>query len=198
MFFKKSASDEKNSNGKIDAADPVKQGEPATAPAAAPQGQVSPDEAKKMAAAAKKMASAFGEIVAVLMRSPADRKRSIGDLEWMIAPAVARGQYLIAEAQSKETGAAGPIGFVVWALVSPEVDARLSDPATAPNLSPSDWGSGQIPWIMAGAGDQRILNGLLQQMTRSVFKDREVKMRVQGPDGKVTAGRVEVTDTPPR
>lgn len=188
MFSKKTGASDKTSGSKAksDAA-------PGEAKA---KRAVSEEEAKKKVIAAKQTAAAFGEIVTVLMRSPTDRKRSIADLEWMVVPAVARGQFMIAEAQSKETGAVGPVGFILWALVSPEVDKRLSDAAVPPNLSPAEWRSGDIPWVIAGVGDQNVLNGLLQQLTKSVYKDREVKMRVQGADGKIATGRLSLAEKP--
>jgi hemolysin-activating ACP:hemolysin acyltransferase len=158
------------------------------------ESKLSPEDAKKRLVAAKQMAAAFGEIVTLLMRSPADKHHSLGDLEWLVVPAVARGQYALAEAQSKETGAMSPVGAVLWAFVSEDVDKRLSDLAAPVRLKPNEWRSGNIPWIVLATGDMRVLAGLIQQLTKTTFKDQAPKMRARGPDGKVTVGRLEVKD----
>jgi cytolysin-activating lysine-acyltransferase len=165
----------------------------AAAPAAAVT-QLDPEVAKKRAVAAKQMAAAFGEIISLLMRSPTDKHHTLGDLEWLVVPAVAQGQYALAEAQSKETGAVSPVGGVLWALVSEEVDKRLSDLSAPLRLKPNEWRSGDIPWIVLATGDTRILAGLIQQLTKTVFKDQQPKMRVRGADGKVAVGHLQIKE----
>jgi hypothetical protein len=59
-------------------------------------------------------------------------------------------------------------------------------------LKPDEWRSGDIPWIVLATGDKRILAGLLEQLSTSVFKDRPPKMRARGADGKVSVGHIEV------
>lgn len=62
----------------------------------------------------------------LLLWSPADRQRPTQDLEWMVAPALMSGQFAVADAQSKDTGMVTPAATVLWAMVSEEVDQRLS------------------------------------------------------------------------
>ena len=103
----------------------------------------------------------------------------------MVIPALKAGQFAIAEAHSKETGALTPIGAVVWAFVSKDVDERLAaSPDQLVPLRPEDWRSGDIPWIIATIGEPKIVGGLLQPLAKTVFKDRAPKMRVRGADGK--------------
>jgi cytolysin-activating lysine-acyltransferase len=160
---------------------------------AAPAGGVKPEQVAAMNAAS----AAFGQIVSMLMCSPASRKMSLGDLEWLVAPAIRHGQYILAHARLGTSGRIEPIGFVLWGLVSPEVDKRLSDTDAPMRLTPADWRSGDIPWVISGVGDQKILSGLLHQLTTTVFMGRDVKMRAHGADGKVTAGRIEILATAP-
>jgi cytolysin-activating lysine-acyltransferase len=193
LFGKKSGTEEKS---------PPPQAEPANGAQAAPNAaaaqngaaKLNPEDAKKRVVAAKQMAAAFGEIVTLLMRSPTDRHHSLTDLEWLVVPAVVRGQFGLAEAQSKETGAVAPAGAVLWALVSEEVDKRLSDLSTPLRLKPDEWRSGDIPWIVLAAGDMRVLGGLIQQLTKTVLKGKQPKMRVRGPDGKVTVGHLDIKE----
>lgn len=172
----------------------------AEAPAAAATngtGKLSPEDAKKRVVAAKQMAAAFGEVVTLLMRSPTDKHHALTDLEWLVVPAVARGQFALAEAQSKETGAVSPAGAVLWALVSEEIDKRLSDLSTPLRLKPAEWRSGNIPWIILATGDTRVLAGLIQQLTKTVLEGRAPKMRVRGADGKIAVGHLEIKEKEP-
>lgn len=169
--------------------------EPASTPAsetADTKPDLSPEEARKHAAIGKQLAAAFGELVTLVMRSETDRKRPIADLEWMIAPAISTGQFAIADAQSKKSGAISPVGAVLWALVSDDVDKRLSntdDPHV--QLLPQDWHSGTIPWIILAIGDKRVVAGLIKRLSQDVFKDQEPKIRSRGQDGKIVIGRVK-------
>lgn len=164
---------------------------PAAGEAAAALGA---DEIRKRAVAAKQVAASFGEIIMLLMRSQTEKFHTLQDLEWLIAPAMVRGQFALADAQSKETGAVMPVGAVLWALVSADVDKRLSERLEEPmRLKPDEWRSGEIPWIILTVGDPKVIGGLLQQMTKNVFKERPAKIRVKGPDGKVVVGRLEVS-----
>ena len=144
------------------------------------------------AAAAKHVAASFGEIVTLMMRSAADKAITLQDLEWMVVPALMRGQFAVADAQSKDTGAVMPVGAVLWAFVSPEVDQRLSGGADqSMRLQPAEWRSGTIPWIVMAIGENQVLGGLLQQLSKTVFAQQAPKMRARGADGKVTIGRLE-------
>lgn len=156
---------------------------------------ISAEDAKKHAAVGKQLAAAFGEIVTLLMRSERDRKRPISDLEWMIAPAVATGQFAIADAQSKKTGAISPIGAVLWAMVSEDIDKRLSDTNTeqAP-LKLQEWRSGNVPWIMLAIGDKRVIAGLVKKLTSDAFKGQAPKIRSRNADGNVVIGRIQTSD----
>jgi cytolysin-activating lysine-acyltransferase len=146
---------------------------------------------------AKQAAAALGEVVSLLMRSPSEKSHMLSDLEWMVMPAIMTGQYAVADAQSKTSGAVMPVGAVLWAFVSPEIDRQLTENATQPlRLQPKDWRSGDIPWIVMAIGDPKVLGGLLQNLAKSVFKDRPAKMRAKGPDGKVMVGKLEVGPDP--
>jgi hemolysin-activating ACP:hemolysin acyltransferase len=163
--------------------------------AAAP---LSTDELRQRAAVAKHVASSFGQIVTLLLRSPQDRKRPMEDLEWMVIPALQNGQFVVAEAQSKETGIVAPAAAVLWAMVSESVDERLSQNLDQPvNLGPQDWRSGSIPWIIAAFGDNRVIGGLLQQLATNVFKAEPAKIRTRGADGKAALAKLEPSGSTP-
>ncbi|MDQ8700272.1 toxin-activating lysine-acyltransferase [Hyphomicrobium sp. LHD-15] len=153
------------------------------------------DEAKKRAAASKRMAASFGEIVLLMSQSPAEQHYALRDLDWLVAPAVRLGQFALAEAQSKTNGQVLPVGAILWAVVSSEIDQRLSGQETGPiRLAPGEWRSGDIPWIIHTVGEPKILGGLMEQLTKTVFKERAPKMRVRGQDGKAKVGEIHVKE----
>jgi cytolysin-activating lysine-acyltransferase len=155
------------------------------------------DEAGKRAAGAKQLSAAFGAIVALFMRSAEEKFLSLQDLEWLVLPALIRGQFVIAEARPKESGAIMPVGVVLWALVSPEVDKRLAGQKSGTlRLAPDEWRSGDVPWIIVSAGDRKVVGKLLEQLTGTVFKERPPRMRVRDAEGKVLVGRIEIRAEP--
>lgn len=154
---------------------------------------LSPEDAEKRLAATKRIASSFGEIVALLMRTPEHKHLSLQDLEWLVAPALLHGQFGIAEAVQKDTGTSTPVAAVLWAMVSDEVNQRLLTQTAGPiRLSPSEWRSGTTPWIIVTLGDHKLVGGLLQQLASGPFKDSPPMMRGRNADGKVVAGRLEI------
>lgn len=153
---------------------------------------LSKEELRRRAIVAKQLSSAFGDIVSLLMRSESERVRTLADLEWMVIPALQTGQFAVAEAQSKETGVVAPMGTVLWAMVSEEVDQRISSQLDKPlKLQQSEWRSGEIPWIVAAFGDPKIVGQLLEELSKNVFKQRPAKLRSRGEDGKVFVGKLE-------
>lgn len=204
MFFKKPQDDTAASAAPNGAAEPIETSaakpdtsSPAVATGAAPV-VLDAEEAKKRAAASKRMAASFGEIALLMSRSPAEQHFALRDLDWLVAPAVSLGQFALAEAQSKTNGLVVPVGAVLWALVSAEVDQRLSAQEAGPiRLAPSEWRSGDIPWIIHTVGEPKILGGLMEQLTKTVFKDRAPKMRIRGQDGKAKVGEIHVKQKDP-
>lgn len=158
---------------------------------------LSADEAKRRAQVSKQMTASLGGLTMLLMRSPTERQLTLADLEWMAVPAINFGQIALAEVQAKDTGVVSPVGAVLWAFVSPEVDARLSDLTTSGKLSPEEWRSGDIPWIVLAAGDNRILGSLLDKLKGTAFKGKLPKMRLRGSDGKVVVGTIDVRQEAP-
>jgi cytolysin-activating lysine-acyltransferase len=148
--------------------------------------------ARSHAAGAKKLAAAFGSVVSLMMRAPDVKSLPISELEWLVMPALSRGQFAIAEAQPKDAAVLMPIGLVLWAMVSKDVDARLSEQSgNLLKLAPEEWRSGDIPWITFRVGDPKVIGHLLSELTKSVFKGRAPRMRVRNADGKILVGRVE-------
>jgi cytolysin-activating lysine-acyltransferase len=139
-------------------------------------------------------AESFAQIVAVLMRDRNFRDLPVGELEWLVLPPLILGQFVLAhthmyqpDAKNKEKSATlVPVAVALWARASSNVDRALSENLGAPiKLQPADWMSGDNFWLLALAGDQRVLPKFLAQLSQTEFKGRKVKMRKRGPDGKV-------------
>ena len=149
------------------------------------------EDAQKRSMADVHLAAAFGEIVLLLLGSPRNNY-SVADLGWLVAPAVGYGQFALAEARSEETGAIRPVGAVLWAMVSDDVDKRLSDMTVPLRLKPNEWCSGDIPWIVLATGGRKVIEGLIQRLSKTVFKGKPPKTRIRGKDGKTSVGHIEV------
>lgn len=178
---------------------PPVQAAAAAAPVAAQAGAqpdapaLSEEELRKRAAASKLVSASFGEIVSVLMRSEHYKQYSLHDLEWLVVPAVLSNQFLLAEARAKGNGFTAPVGVVLWASVSAEVDQRLTANIAQPmRLKPEDWRSGDILWLVDAVGPAKLIGSMLQQLHTKVFKGRQVKLRAQGQDGKPQVRTMEL------
>jgi len=142
-------------------------------------------------AAQLRFTQSFAQIVSVLMRDPGYRNLAIADLEWLVLPAVAAGQFRLAHATmpaagevAQQRGALVPAAVALWARVSPLVDKALSDNLDkGVRLSPGAWTSGDILWLIAVGGHPRAVPAFLRQLREHEFKGKPVKMRQRLPDG---------------
>jgi hemolysin-activating ACP:hemolysin acyltransferase len=143
-----------------------------------------------------RFAQSFAQIVSVLMRDPGYRSLAISDLEWLVLPAVAAGQFRLAHATmpaegmpaegaaAQQGGALVPAAVALWARVSPLIDKALSENLDkGVRLSPGAWTSGDILWLIAIGGHPRAVPAFLRQLREHEFKDKAVKMRRRMPDG---------------
>ncbi|MCB1520363.1 MAG: toxin-activating lysine-acyltransferase [Hyphomicrobiaceae bacterium] len=157
------------------------------------------DEAKRNLIKSKMIGATFGGIVMLLMRSPEFRGLRLADLEWLVLPALTRQQFAILESHEAKLQATAPVAAVLWAMVSPDVDKRLSTNLTEPmKLSLEEWSSGDIPWIIAAAGEKQALGLLLRELTSKKLAAVSPKIRVKDANGRVAIGFIkptQVTDT---
>ena len=137
-------------------------------------------------AATLRNALAFTQVVGVLMRSPHYRRYTLADLEWLVIPPLLTGQFRIGEVKpDKNQGAAMPVAVVLWASVSDEVDRRLMETEeTSVQLKPEEWKSGDILWLVHAAGETRFVRHVVDQLTKTTFEGRQVKVLGRDKDGK--------------
>ena len=154
--------------------------------ASSPAGSTSTQLSKEQVAAiAARRSVAFAKIVRVFMRTPKYRQMPLADLEWLVAPAVASGQFLVAEIRDKASGVAVPVAAVLWAMVSDTVDQRLASNAGQPiRLQGKEWTTGSIPWLMAMAGEPRRASALVNALVEKRFAASGIKTIARGADGK--------------
>ncbi len=150
--------------------------------------EADPRAAARQALNAKMAAAAFGEIVALFMRSPGHKHYSLSDLEWMVLPAVMANQFAFANAKAKNnTSLSVPVGVALWARVSEEVDAEISSNLDRPlRLRPDQWSSGDINWLVDVIAGPEVGRALVDQLSRTAFAGKEFKMRVADKEGKRT------------
>lgn len=163
---------------------------PATSTAAvdtaASEKQPLTEEARQRQALANAASAALGQIITVLLRSKGHRQLPIGWLEQIVVPAVSTGQFFLAQVRAKENRASMPVGVVLWASVTPEIDKRLTETMEpTPRLATAEWKSGNIIWLMEAVGEARLMGAMLNRLRTTTWKDRTVKMRVKREDGKL-------------
>ena len=148
------------------------------------QEQVHQDVVRRRNEAAQRAAAVLGNIVSVMMHTPGFAGYSVGDLRWLVVPAVATGQYSLAQGRVKATGELRTVGVLLWASVADAVDARLmTDPQTAIRLSPDEWLGGNNLWVVEGIGERGVIAQQIRQLRQKDWKGRPVKIKVLGQDG---------------
>lgn len=139
------------------------------------------NERERAAEAVAAANAAFGTVMSILLQSEAHQLLHVQDLKWLVVPAVALQQFRILRVDGM------PVGYVSWALVTEEVDARLSK--GQPRLSPHEWNSGDIPWLVDCVLPQGIGPTLLRRFAESFELAPRLKV-LPGPgrpDGGVLA-----------
>ena len=86
----------------------------------------------------------LGEITWLLTQSPLHRTLQIGDLEWLVMPAlVYRQLYIFREGDR-------PVGLALWAKCNAEAEAKLDRGMIEPEnrLTTEEWQSGDAIWLV--------------------------------------------------
>jgi len=142
-------------------------------------------EAARRQSAARETSAIFGEVVGLLMRTSPYKELWLTDLEWLVVPALVSGQVSVATAQSSTNGATMTVGAVLWARVSDEVDKRLTaEPRDMVRLTPREWTSGDIIWIVASAGDGRVLGEMVKHLATKEWAGKDVRIIVRAKNGQ--------------
>ncbi|PSJ40783.1 toxin-activating lysine-acyltransferase [Allosphingosinicella deserti] len=86
----------------------------------------------------------LGEMAWLLTQSPLHRALAIGDLEWLVMPALIHQQFYLFRDGDK------PIGLALWAKCTPAAEAKLERGMIAPenHLTLEEWTSGDTVWLV--------------------------------------------------
>ncbi len=138
-----------------------------------------PQAPQQPAAGPKTVSQMLGEVTWLLTQSPLHaRNLFLADLEWFVMPALMLEQYRVWYGPQPGT----PAGVALYALVTPEAEARLE--AGASRLAPHEWRGGDRPWLVelvAPFGGQQ---EMLDDLAATVFPGTSFKFHRTTPDGK--------------
>lgn len=127
-------------------------------------------------APAKTVSHVLGEITWLLSQSQLHKNLFISDLEWMVMPAILLEQFRIYPAPSGQ-----PAGLVLWASVSDETDARLSQGQF--RLSPQEWRAGPNLWLLEMVSPFGGQEEMLAEAASTIFAGKPFKYQRPGPNG---------------
>lgn len=143
------------------------------------------EAAMRRRVAGRRMMSNFGQIVAIAMHSPHSQAMPIGELKVRVAPAVASGQFMLAGKRYAKSGFVTPTTALLWAQVTPDVDARLSNVAQPGSgmLAAGEWSGGDNIWLVEAFGERALLPKMIESLGQSTWKGKTIKMRVIDASG---------------
>lgn len=86
----------------------------------------------------------LGEMTWLLSQSPLHRVLQIGDLEWLVMPALLSEQFYLFRDESK------PVGLALWAKCTPEGVVKLERGMIEPenHLTMEEWTGGDQIWLV--------------------------------------------------
>jgi cytolysin-activating lysine-acyltransferase len=125
----------------------------------------------------------LGEMTWLLTQSPLHRALAIGDLEWLIMPALVHRQFYIFRDGER------PVGLALWANCNPEAEAKLDRGMIEPEnrLAPEEWNSGPALWLVdliAPFADQqnRHREIMIADLISGPLSGREFRFHVTDPN----------------
>ncbi len=145
------------------------------------------DQAKTNAAsgAAKPTVShMLGEVTWLLSQSPTHKHFSIGDLEWLVMPAILLEQFRVFH------GPKHPLGFALWARFSEEAEKRFLEQVESgrgARLRPQNWKSGERLWLIElvapfATPENKMNEAMIADLIDNVFKSEPFKLHVIDPE----------------
>ncbi len=126
-------------------------------------------------------AAAFGEILAVLMRSEQHLGLTLDQIRKTVLPPFALKQYVVAKAQP-DNHASAPIavGVAFWAYVSDELDQQMATGQLLAPLQPTDWKGGSNLWLIQVVAPGDIPQAIIEDLRHTLFAGGQAK--VVAPD----------------
>jgi len=133
----------------------------------------------------------LGEIVWLMSQSKPHRQISIGDLDKVVAPAIANNQYRVFRANKK------PVGVAFWANVSEGVDKRLL--AGDGPVRPNEWKSGEKLWLIEvispfANAQNKLMDAMFADLVNNPFKGKSFRFTKTNPQ----TGQRQVAEFKPK
>ena len=123
----------------------------------------------------------FGQVVWLMMQSPAHKHLFLNDMEWLVLPPIQANQFRLWQQNGM------PIVYASWAWLDADAEARMK--ANIKKLAPMDW-----PRATAGDTDESLwlidliapfggMEEAINDLKENVFQGQTVKMLQPGPGG---------------
>ena len=130
------------------------------------------------------VAESLGKVVSILMFSRRFQGMTLRELSNIILPPVMANQYIVAQVKAQERDVTIPVGLLLWAQLSDELDQKLiAENGSEALLSGNEWKSGNNLWIIETVGQQKIVKAMVRQLMEGAFKGRPFKFRTRSADG---------------
>lgn len=164
-------------------------GQPPTASASVRSRQSLDPKIRERDLAVRLSQATIADAIGLLLRSERHRQHSLADLEWLLLPPLLLKQIMFSyvrpqiaknggiqtlSADEVETIVGLPpmaIAMVTWAIVSPEVNAKLDAQLRAGNscrLAPHEWKCGEIPRLIEALGQPAAVQATLAKLAAKI------------------------------
>ena len=120
--------------------------------------------------------AALGHGAWLMSQVPTHKHFFIADIEWMLVPPVATGQFRLWRNEGM------PVGFATWALLSEDAEKRILEGGIR-RLAPKDWNSGPNVWLMDLLTPFGGREEAVREMKEQVFPGKTIKTLQAAPDG---------------
>jgi cytolysin-activating lysine-acyltransferase len=102
------------------------------------------NETNQAAGTAPTVSHVLGEMTWLLSQSPLHKALAIGDLEWLVMPALINRQFYLFRDGDR------PVGLALWAKCGPEAVAKLQRGMIEPQnrLTLEEWTNGDEVWLI--------------------------------------------------
>ncbi|MGL3609098.1 toxin-activating lysine-acyltransferase [Rhizobium sp. G187] len=139
---------------------------------------LSDDARKRLVEAHAALQSTVGQVVLAMSSAPRYRSTMLSELTNLVIDPLLNDR--IAIAVQKSASGVEPPAIAIWATVSPEVDAKISEQTAAGvfpvRLKPADWRSGEIAWLLDVIAPTRELATAVLRNFNQVSKQNNVKI----------------------
>jgi cytolysin-activating lysine-acyltransferase len=132
---------------------------------------------------------ALGQVVQLMLRSPAHRHLFLADLEWLVLPPLALRQCRVVR-KKQENGVAAPVAYISWAWLSEKTEQRISASGMGGiRLQGDEWNAklrgdeDARPWIIDVIAPFGGADKLIDEVKKNVFGGAKVKALRPAPSG---------------